>query len=130
MRPCTLLSIDDPELPGLKGLTLARLCRVADADTVSLMRLRYRAGKRAILHIATGDGTELCEGVLWFFGGDKARRLARRNKSARFDADTQALYERFPNDHRMPQIREFLECYTTVAPTLLGDTPIGSPRCA
>lgn len=107
-----MLAIDDPMLPGLADLSQERLCRMTNSTSVSLMRLRYRAGKRAILHLATGEGKEQQEGTLWFFGGDKARRLARRNKLARFDPDTQALYERFPNDHRMPQIRAFLEVYS------------------
>jgi len=100
-----MLAINDPKLPGLADLSEERLCRMTNATSVALMRLRYRAGKRAILHLATGEGAEKREGVLWFFGGDKARRLARRNKSAHYDPETQALYERFPNDHRMPQIR-------------------------
>lgn len=122
-----MLAIDDPKLPGLADLSQERLCRMTSADSVELKRLRYRAGKRAILHLATGEGAEQREGSLWFFGGDKAQRLARRNKSAHFDPDTQALYECFPNDHRMPQIRAFLEAYAGNARTLLGAEPDGEP---
>lgn len=122
-----MLAISDPKLPGLADLSEERLCSMTSATSVALMRLRYRAGKRAILHLATGEGAEKREGVLWFFGGDKARRLARRNKSAHYDPETQALYERFPNDHRMPQIRNFLDTYADIAPNLMEAEPEGEP---
>ncbi len=122
-----MLAINDPKLPGLADLSKERLCKVTRSNSVALMRLRYRAGKRAILHVATGEGAEQREGVLWFFGGDKARRLARRNKSAYFDPNTQSLYECFPNDHRMPQIRQFLTTYSNNAPAVMGAEPDGDP---
>ena len=122
-----MLAIDDPKLPGLADLSEARLYKLTSTNSVTLMRLRYREGKRAILHLATGEGAEQREGALWFFGGDKARRLARRNKSAHYDPDTQALYECFPDDHRMPQIRAFLEAYTDIAPALTGAEPDDEP---
>jgi len=123
-----VLSIEDPKLPGLTELTDERLCEITGADSVVLLRLRYRAGKRAIVHLKTYAGAEQSEGVLWFFAGDKARSLAKRNKSARFDPHTRALYERFPNDHRMPQIRRFLDGYADIAPRLIGGQPDGKPH--
>ena len=119
-----MIAIHDPELPGLSGLDAAALQRITGAEDVSLMRFRYRAGKRAILHLETEAG----EGSVWFFQGDKARRLARRNKpTARYDRASEALYETFPNDHRMPQIRAFLDDYARVARELIGGRPAGAP---
>ena len=119
-----MIAIHDPKLPGLSGLDAAALQRITGAEDVSLMRFRYRAGKRAILHLETEAG----EGSVWFFQGDKARRLARRNKpTARYDRASEALYETFPNDHRMPQIRAFLDDYARVARELIGGRPAGAP---
>lgn len=120
-----MIAINDPDLPGLSGLDTPTLQRITGATNVSVMRLRYRSGKRAILHLSTDAG----EGSVWFFQGDKARRLARRNKrTARYDAPSKALFETFPNDHRMPQIRAFLTDYARVAPDLIGGHPSGSPE--
>ena len=119
-----MITIQDPHLPGLSGLDTATLQRITGATDVSLMRFRYRSGKRAILHLRTEAG----EGSVWLFQGDRARRLARRNKrTARYDAPSEALYETFPNDHRMPQIRAFLTDYTKVASDLIGGLPGGEP---
>lgn len=123
-----MLDIDDPHLPGLSGLTQARLCALTGAQQVDLLRLRYRAGKRAILHVLVEDGTKRHEGTVWFFKGDKARRLARRNKSAGFDPDTAALFETFPNDHRMPQIGDFLNRYDSILLKLAGARPDSGPQ--
>lgn len=119
-----MIAIDDPDLPGLSSLDTAALRRITGTKDVSVMRFRYRSGKRAILHLSTDDG----EGSAWFFQGDKAKRLARRYKRwARYDARSEALYETFPNDHRMPQIRAFLDEYDRVAPDLIGGEPSGPP---
>ena len=124
-----MLKIDDAHLPGLADLTQDRLRAITGADDVDVLRLRYRAGKRAILHIAAQTGTERNEGTLWFFKGDKGKRLARRNKkTARFDANAQALFEPFPNDHRMPQIRTFLDRFEMVVPRLTGYRADGAPQ--
>lgn len=119
-----MITIDDPHLPGLSGLTPDVLQRITGAEDVSLMRFRYRAGKRAILHLDTGK----TQGSVWFFHGDKARRLAKRTSAASYDTASEALYETFPNDHRMPQIRIFLNEYRARAPHLVGGNPIGQPE--
>lgn len=124
-----MLGIEDAHLPGLADLTQDRLRAITGADEVDLLRLRYRAGKRAILHIAARSGGARKEGTLWFFKGDKARRLARRNKkTARYDPKAQALFEAFPNDHRMPQIRDFLDDFEAVIPRLTGHKAHGKPQ--
>lgn len=119
-----MIAIDDPNLPGLAELDATALRRITGAEYVSVVRFRYREGKRAILHLCTEGG----EGSVWFFQGDKAKRLARRNKrTARYDAPSEALFEAFPCDHRMPQIRAFLDNYERVAPNLIGGKPSGRP---
>ncbi len=124
-----MLRIEDPHLPGLADLTQDRLRAITGADEVDLLRLRYRAGKRAILHIAARTGTARNEGTLWFFKGDKGKRLARRNKkTARFDSHTQVLFEPFPNDHRMPRIRTFIDGYDELMPRLTGYQAAGGPQ--
>lgn len=124
-----MLRIEDAHLPGLADLTQDRLRAITGADEVDLLRLRYRAGKRAILHIAARTGTIRNEGTLWFFKGDKGKRLARRNKkTARFNPDAQVLFEPFPNDHRMPQIRVFLDTYGEVMRSLTGYEAAGRPQ--
>ena len=120
-----MIAIHDPDLPGLTELDATTLRRITGAEDVSVMRFRYREGKRAILHLCTEGG----EGSVWFFQGDKAKRLARRNKrTARYDAPSEALFETFPNDHRMPQIRAFLDDYDRIAPDLLGGDPSERPE--
>lgn len=124
-----MFRIEDTHLPGLADLTQDRLCAITGADEVDLLRLRYRAGKRAILHIAARTGGARNEGTLWFFKGDKGKRLARRNKTTtRFDPKAQALFEAFPNDHRMPQIKAFLDDFERVIPRLTGHEARGKPQ--
>lgn len=116
-----MLTIEDTRIPGLADLSQERLRAITGADEVDLMRLRYRPGKRAILHVATRTDAHRNEGTLWFFGGGKAKRIARRNKRvSHFDPDTQALFEAFPQDHRMPQIRSFLDGYKVILPHMTG----------
>jgi hypothetical protein len=120
-----MISIDDPDLPGLAGLDPEVLSRITGSASVSLIRMRYRRGERAILHVGMGaDG----EGALLFFRGDKARKLATRNLGARYDPQSGALFEPFPQDHRMPQIRQFLEGYAHRARRLVGGAPLGRPK--
>ena len=89
------------------------------------MRLRYRAGERAILHLDAGGR----EGSAWFFRGDKGARLARRlGGAARYDARAGAMFEAFPNDHRMPQLAAFLASYDAIGPQLLGAPVVGEPE--
>ena len=124
-----MLWIKDAHLPGLTDLTQDRLRKLTGADEVELLRLRYRAGERAILHIAARTGDARNEGTLWFFKGDKGQRIARRNKkTTRFDSDAKALFEAFPNDHRMPQIKAFLQDFKAVIPQLTGYEAAGIPQ--
>lgn len=120
-----MIAIHDPDLPGLSDLDTAALRRITGADDVSVLRFRYRSGERAILHLSTDCG----EGSAWFFQGDKAKRLARdATPMARYDVPTEALYQTFPSDHRMPQIRAFLEDYDHVTPGLIGGELSGPPE--
>lgn len=120
-----MIAIDDPDLPGLAGLGRDSLRRITGSGDVALMRLRYRAGKRAILHLDAGGR----EGALWVFRGDKGIRIARQHRAtARYDAETGAVYEAFPNDHRLPQIRDFIDRYADIAPALVGGMPAGGPE--
>jgi len=120
-----MIAIEDAHLPGLSDLGPEALHRITGRTKVELLRLRYRAGKRAILHLGSEEG----EGVVWFFQGDKASRLARRHKTtARYDETTGAFFEPFPHDHRMPQIRAFLEDYDATIPDLIGARPSGAPK--
>ncbi len=122
-----MIAIADAGLPGLSALGPDALSRIAGTDEASLVRLRYRAGKRAILHLATGpSGTG--QGAAWFFEGDKSRRLAARTEAASYDEATGALFQTFPNDHRLPQVRLFLEDYEGRASALIGGTPAGAPE--
>lgn len=114
--------IEDDVLPGLGDLTPATLSRWTGRAGTSLLRLRYRQGKRAILHVGAPGG----EGVLWFFAGDKGRHLARRNPAARFDAQSGALFEPFPQDHRLPEIAALLDAWPQVAPQLIGQGTVGT----
>jgi len=122
-----MLAIEDARIPGLADLSQERLCAITGADEVDLLRLRYRPGKRAILHVATRTEADTNEGTVWFFGGDKAIRFARQNNNmTHFDPETQALFEAFPQDHRMPQIRNFLAQYETIVSDMTGHD-VGAP---
>lgn len=73
-----MFGIEDSDLPGLADLSESRLRAMTGAEEVDLLRLRYRPGKRAILHVATRSGADRREGALWFFKGQKGQRLAHR----------------------------------------------------
>ncbi len=124
-----MIAIDDPALPGLSRLDAAALRRIAAAERVEVMRLRYRAGQRAIVQLSIGGPGQgvAGQGTLWLFAGDKASRLADRNRAAVFDRDTRALFEPFPQDHRMPEIRAFLKTYPEAGAALIGGAPAGVP---
>lgn len=120
-----MIAIADPALPGLADLGQDALRRITGQPDVALMRFRYRRGKRAILHLATGAG----EGSVWFYADGKAKRLARRNiATSRHDPASGALFQPFPHDHRMPQIRDFLDTYAGLAPGLIRGEPLGKPE--
>lgn len=123
-----MFGIEDSDLPGLADLSESRLRAMTGAEEVDLLRLRYRPGKRAILHVATRSGADRREGALWFFKGQKGQRLARRASGrVRFDPQTRALFEAFPRDHRMPQIGDFLARHDEVLADMTGARAAGEP---
>ena len=124
------LNIVDTQLPGLSDINDAVLKRITGSNSVELLRFRYRPGKRAVLHIETqSDDSEFhTEGVIWFFAGDKARRLGRRLSSAvTFDEATGALFERFPSDHRLPELQSFMSLRPDIVDDLIGDHLLDAP---
>ena len=124
-----MFGIEDAALPGLADLSQERLRAITGAEEVALLRLRYRPGKRAILHVSARQGGASTEGTLWFFSGDKGKRLGRRNKTtSRFDPSSEVLFESFPHDHRMPQIRRFLAEHRALMPGLTGFAAAAPPR--
>jgi hypothetical protein len=112
--------VADPAFPALSSLSDADLARITGAPEPRLLRARYQPGARAILHIALGSDRAASEGAIWFYAGGKGRRLGKRLPDARFDAATGALFEAFPNDHRMPLLAEFVAGAMTFAPDLIG----------
>ena len=123
------INIADAQLPGLSTINDGVLRRITGSDSVGLLRFRYRPGRRAVLHIETQpDDRQLpTEGVIWFFAGDKAKRLSRRLPSVTFDEHTGALYERFPFDHRLPELAIFTSLNSGVIENLIGGQLAGSP---
>jgi hypothetical protein len=108
--------IEDAALPGLRDLAPPVLARMTGRADATLLRLRYRKGRKAILHVGGTGG----EGVIWLFAGDKARRVARRNALARLDQETGAVFEAFPGDHRLPQIAALMQGWPDLARDLIG----------
>lgn len=113
--------IDDAALPVLRDLSPEALSRLSGVPETTLLRLRYRRGKRAILHVSSPLG----EGALWTFAGDKGKRIARRHKSSRLDEGTSTVFDPFPNDHRLPQIAGLIGAWPVVAPALIGTEAAG-----
>lgn len=111
--------IDDAALPILNDLSSEALSKMTGVPNTGLLRLRYRQGKRAILHVTSPAG----EGALWAFAGDKGRRIARRNRGSRLDDQTGTVFDPFPNDHRLPEIAALLRSWQAVAPALIGTDP-------
>ncbi|MEZ5912477.1 MAG: phosphotransferase [Paracoccaceae bacterium] len=124
-----MIAIDDPVLTGLQRLAPERLRAITGASEVELLRLRYDRGRRAILHLSSTDPEDDVprEGAVWFYPGDKARRLAKRNGGTVFDPVTKALYTPFPHDHRMPEIGAFVNGYAGLVAPLIGGPPDGKP---
>ena len=102
----------DPGLPVLETLGPADLDRIAGAAGVRLLRLRHRSGERPIMHVAWGAAQVAGQGAIWIYPGDKTQRLARRIPGARLDAASGALFQAFPQDHRMPLLAAFLRIRT------------------
>lgn len=119
--------LSDPAFPALASLGPVDLARITGAPEARLLRLRYQPGARAMPHVSLGPGGGPPEGAIWFFAGDKARKLARRAKGARRDVPTQALFQAFPQDHRMPALATFVDGAIDLAPALIGGLAASPP---
>lgn len=117
----------DPKLPALETLRQADLDRIAGTKGTRLLRARYQPGARAILHVAMGASREAAEGSIWIYAGTKAQNLIRRLPEARLDAETGALFQAFPHDHRMPQLARFVADAMDLASHLIGGPAAGPP---
>lgn len=122
----TLALPRDEALPGLAALAQADLDRITGTTGARLLRARYQPGARAILHVALGPGPGAPEGVVWFFAGRKAERLAGGQPGARFDPRSGALFEAFPQDHRMPRLARIMAEAQLLSPRLIG-SPAAAP---
>lgn len=117
----------DPALPGLQHLTDQDLARITGAADVRLLRLRHHPGSRAVLHVAFHkDGTP-GEGVIWFFWAEKMEKLRQSVPQMRIDPVTGAAFEAFPQDHRVPEIAQFMANPSSHAPALLGEAASATP---
>jgi Phosphotransferase enzyme family len=115
----------DPAMPALQTLTPEDLARITGTPGTRLLRARYQPGARAVLHVALAGGSE---GSVWFFAGTKAQSLARKMPHARLDAASGALFESFPQDHRLPQMARFVAEAATLASRLVGGPIAGPPH--
>lgn len=118
----------DPDLPALQGLARSDLARITGAAQTRLLRARYQPGARAILHVALGGQPGADEGAIWFYAGHKAEKLARRWPDARLDAASGALFQAFPQDHRMPLLATFVNDAMGLAPRLMGGPAADPPE--
>lgn len=119
--------ISDPDLPMLATIGQADLARISGHPGTRLLRLRYQPGARAILHVALGPEASAPEGTIWFFAGQKAEALARRHPDARLDPRSGALFQSFPQDHRMPHLARFVAQAPDLAPRLIGGPARDAP---
>jgi hypothetical protein len=117
----------DPDLPALAAISRTDLARITGHAGTRLLRLRYQPGARAILHVALGDEANACEGAIWFFAGGKAAKVARNHPDARFDPTSGALFQAFPQDHRLPHLAQFVSHAEELAPRLIGSPASGAP---
>jgi Phosphotransferase enzyme family len=118
--------VRDPLLPALETLEQSDLSRITGTPQPCLLRARYQPGARAILHVALGTQQGAGEGAIWFYAGTKAQKLARHLPDARLDPPSGALFQAFPQDHRMPLLATFVEGAMGLAPRLIGG-PAASP---
>lgn len=120
--------VRDAALPALSSLDQAGLDRITGGNGARLLRARYQPGARAILHVALGPTPDAGEGSVWFYAGTKALGLSRDLPDARLDADTGALFQAFPQDHRLPHLARFVARAMEFAPRLIGGPADGPPR--
>jgi Phosphotransferase enzyme family len=118
----------DPDLPTLATLSRTDLSRITGHVGTRLLRLRYRPGTRAILHVALGPQADAPEGVIWFYAGTKAQALARKHPDARFDPASGGVFQAFPQDHSLPLLVPFLAQARDLAPRLIGGPPLRAPE--
>ena len=121
-------NVQDPDLPTLAALTNDDLVRITGDAGARLLRARYQPGARAILHVALGAEQGADEGAIWLFAGDKAARLAKNLPAARHDPASGALFQVFPNDHRMPLLLEFVTRSMELAVPLMGGAAAKAPE--
>lgn len=119
--------LHDPDLPGLAALRQADLARITGFAEARLLRARYQPGARAILHMALGPQHGAAEGAIWFFPEEKAQKLARRHPDARHDPASGAIFQAFPQDHRLPHLAQFVNGADGLAPRLIGGPALGAP---
>jgi hypothetical protein len=119
--------LHDPDLPTLAAISRTDLARITGHTGTRLLRLRYQPGARAILHVALGDEVNACEGAIWFFAGGKAAKVARKHADARLDPTSGALFQAFPQDHRLPHLAQFVAHAEELAPRLIGGPASGAP---
>lgn len=117
----------DPDLPTLATLGQTDLSRITGHAGTRLLRLRYQPGARAILHVALGPPPDAPEGSIWFFAGTKAQKLARLHSDAAFDPASGALFQAFPQDHRLPVLAQFVALAPDLAPRLIGGPALRAP---
>ncbi len=119
--------LQNPDLTSLSAIRQMDLARISGHAGTHLLRLRYQPGARAILHVALGPEVDAREGTIWFYAASKAAKLARQHPEARFDPATGALFQAFPQDHRMPQLAQFVAEADSLAPRLIGGPARGAP---
>ncbi|MFN5997761.1 MAG: phosphotransferase [Paracoccaceae bacterium] len=117
----------DRDLPPLAALGRADLSRITGHAGTRLLRLRYQPGARAILHVALGSKADAPEGSIWFFAGTKAEKLAQEHPDAQFDPVSGALFQAFPQDHRLPHLAQFVALAAEYAPRLIGGPARAAP---
>jgi hypothetical protein len=120
--------LHDPDLPTLATIRQADLARISGHAGIRLLRLRYQPGARAILHVALGSEAGAPEGAIWFYAGSKAAKLARQCPDARLDSASGALFQAFPQDHRLPHLARFVAEAAHLAPRLIGGPARDAPN--
>jgi hypothetical protein len=118
----------DPDLPTLAAIRQTDLARITGHPGTRLLRLRYQPGARAILHVALGPEPDAREGTIWFYPGRKTAKLAQNDPEARLDPGSGALFQAFPQDHRLPQLAQFVAQANDLAPRLIGGPARDVPR--
>lgn len=116
-----------PDLPTVAALRRADLDRITGHAGTRLLRLRYQPEARAILHVALGPAADAPEGSIWFYAGRKAESLAKKLPDARFDPTTGALFQAFPQDHRLTALATFVQAADAHAIRLIGGPALGPP---